>query len=36
MDEKTGLVVKILMLCSACLLVSAAIIYVLKEWLGWL
>jgi hypothetical protein len=36
MNEKVLLIVKILLLCSACAFVAAGVIYVLKEWLGWL
>jgi hypothetical protein len=36
MNEKALLVVKILLLCSFCGAVAAAVIYVLKEWLEWL
>jgi hypothetical protein len=34
MNEKTLLIVKIMLLCSACAMVAIAVIYVLKEWLG--
>jgi len=36
MNEAALLIVKILLLCSACAVVAATVIYVLKEWLGWL
>jgi len=36
MNETALLIVKILLLCSACAMVAAAVIYVLKDWLGWL
>jgi hypothetical protein len=36
MNEKTLLILKILLLCSACAIVAAAVIHVLEEWLGWL
>jgi hypothetical protein len=36
MNETALLIVKILLLCSACAIVAAVVIFVLKEWLGWL
>jgi hypothetical protein len=36
MNEKAVLIVKILLLCSACAIVAATVIYLLKERLGWL
>ena len=36
MNDRTVLIAKILMLCAGCALLAAALIYVLKEWLGWL
>jgi hypothetical protein len=36
MNERILLVTKILLLCTGCAAVGAAVIYVLKEWLGWL
>jgi len=36
MNETVVLITKILLLCTGCAVVAAAIIYVLKEWLGWL
>jgi hypothetical protein len=36
MNEKVLLITKILLLCTGCAVVAAAVIYVLKEWLGWL
>ena len=36
MHERVLLITKIILLCSGCALVAAAVIYVLKAWLGWL
>jgi len=36
MNQRVLLIAKILLLCSGCLAVAAAVIFVLKEWLGWL
>ncbi len=36
MNEKVILISKILLLCVGCAVVGLSIIYVLKEWLGWL
>jgi hypothetical protein len=36
MNEKVLLITKILLLCAGCASVAAAVIYLLKEWLGWL
>jgi len=36
MNETALLIVKILLLCSACAIVAAVVIFVLEEWLGWL
>ena len=34
MNERVWLISKILLLCAGCAIVAAAVIYVLKEWLG--
>jgi hypothetical protein len=36
MNQTPLLIMKIVLLCSACAIVAAAVIYALKEWLGWL
>lgn len=36
MYERSVLIMKILLLCAGCLAIAAGVIYVLKEWLGWL
>jgi len=36
MNEKVLLIIKIVLLCTGCVIVAASVIYVLKQWLGWL
>jgi hypothetical protein len=36
MHERIVLIAKILLLCCACAAIAGGVIYVLKEWLGWL
>lgn len=36
MNEKVVLTAKILLLCTGCAVIGLSVIYVLKEWLGWL
>ncbi|MBT8439255.1 MAG: hypothetical protein KJO91_05970 [Gammaproteobacteria bacterium] len=36
MNERVLLIAKIMLLCAGCLVLAATVIYILKEWLGWL
>lgn len=36
MNERFVMFIKLILVCSACLAIGLSVIYVLKNWLGWL